>query len=64
MQVTTTHLPLGFHPTAQYDGNAVVENQFLNVGNGVHIGTVRAVLDDRGVRYDAEGDESGFRIID
>ena len=64
MQVNTAHLPLGFHPTAQYDGNAVVENQFLNVGNGVHMKTIRAVLDDRGVRYDAEGDESGFRIID
>ena len=64
MQVNTAHLPLGFHPTAQYDGNAVVENQVLNVGNGVHMKTIRAVLDDRGVRYDAEGDESGFRIID
>ncbi len=42
----------------------MVENQFLNVGNGVHMKTIRAVLDDRGVRYDAEGDESGFRIID
>ena len=64
MQVFTAHLPLGFHPTAQYDGNAVVENQFLNVGNGVHVRTIRQVLDDRGVPYDAEGDETGFRIIE
>lgn len=64
MQVQTAHMPLGFHPTVEYDGKSVVENQFLNVGLGVHVSTIRAVLDDRGVRYDAEGDESGFRIID
>ena len=64
MQVQTVHMPLGFHPTVEYDGKSVVENQFLNVGLGVHVRTIRAVLDDRGVRYDCEGDETGFRIID
>ena len=42
----------------------VVENQFLNVGRGVHVKTIRDVLDYRKIRYDAEGDETGFRIID
>lgn len=64
MQVRTAFMPLGLHPTAEYDGSTIIENQFLNVGQGVHVGTIRAILDDRGVRYDAEGDESGFRIID
>ena len=62
VQVQTRHIPLDLHPTAVYDGQTMVENQFMNVGLGVHIKTVRAVLDDRGVRYDAEGDEDGFRI--
>lgn len=64
MQVQTMHLPLGFHPTVEYDGRTVIENQFMNVGLGVHVRTIRTLLDERGVRYDAEGDESGFRIID
>lgn len=64
MQVETMHLPLGFHPTVEYDGRTVVENQFLNVGLGVHVGTIRDVLDSRGIRYDAEEDASdGFRIV-
>lgn len=64
MQVGTMFLPLGLHPTAEYDGSTMVENQFLNVGLGVHVGTIRDILDSRGVRYVAEGDESGYRIID
>lgn len=64
MQVRTAFMPLGLHPTAEYDGSTIIENQFLNVGHGVHVGTIRAILDDRGVRYDAEGDETGYRIID
>lgn len=64
MQVITNHLPLGFHPMVEYDGRKVVENQFLNVGVGVHVRTIRDILDARGVDYTSEGDESGFRIID
>ncbi len=63
MQVRTAHMPLGFHPTAEYDGRTVIENQFLNVGQGVHISIVRQILDERGIRYKAEGDESGYRIV-
>ncbi len=62
MQVRTMHMPLGFHPTVEYDGKTVIENQFLNVGLGVHVRTIRAVLDERGVRYDAEEDSGGYRI--
>ena len=64
MQTETAFLRLGLHPTAEYDGTTVVENQLLNVGRGVHVKTIRDVLDYRKIRYDAEGDETGFRIID
>ena len=63
MQVQTMHMPLGFHPTVEYDGKTVVENQFMNVGLGVHVATIRDVLDSRGVRYDAEEDVGGYRIV-
>lgn len=64
MQVQTMHLPLGFQPTVEMEGRTVIENQFLNVGLGIHIRTIRNILDTRGVRYDAEEDESGYRIIE
>lgn len=63
MQVKTAHLPLGFQPTVEYEGRTVVENQFLNVGLGVHVGTIRDILDKHGVRYTAEGDDTGYRIV-
>ena len=63
MQVKTMHVPLGFHPSVEYDGEFMVENQFMNLGTGIHIGTVRAFLDDMGIKYVSEGEESGFHII-
>lgn len=63
MQVRTAHFPLGFHPTVEYEGQRIVENQFLNVGVAVGSSTLRQILDSRGVRYTAEGDESGYRIV-
>lgn len=63
MQIRTNSCPLGSHPTAVNDGVTVIENQFINIGVGLHIGTVRRFIDDVGASYDAEGDESGYRII-
>ncbi len=63
MQVSTRSIELGFQPTALNDGRTVVENQFINIGVGLHVATVRRFLDDLDVRYDAEGDDSGYRII-
>jgi hypothetical protein len=63
MQVSTMHIPLGFHPTVEYEGRNEVEHQFLNVGLGLSTATIRAVLDSKNVKYDAEGDETGFRIV-
>jgi hypothetical protein len=63
MQVLTDHRPLGFHPTVELDGQKYIENQFINVGVGIHVSTIFEVLDSRHIRYQKEGDESGFRIV-
>jgi hypothetical protein len=64
MQVQTAHVPLGFTPTAEYDGKRVVENQFINIGSGVHVKTIIAMLKDRNVRFQMEGESGGYRITD
>lgn len=64
MQVITNHRPMGFHPTAELDGQKYIENQFMNIGIGVHVDTIRELLDSRKIRYSMEGDETGYRILD
>ncbi|MGI5965240.1 MAG: S1 family peptidase [Candidatus Methanomethylophilaceae archaeon] len=66
MQVQTAHQPLGFHPTVEYEGKTVVENQFLNVGLGVHVKTITSILRDRHIRFnsDEDSENKGFRIVD
>ena len=64
MQIFTEHHPLEFRPSAVNErGEVVQENQFLNTGVGVHVKTIRAILDSKGVKYDIEGDDQGFRIV-
>jgi len=63
IQVKTAHLPLGFHPTVKKSsGEVVVENQFINVGLGVHMRTLTAMLDSLGVKYASEPKDRGYRI--
>jgi hypothetical protein len=64
MQIFTDHRPMGFHPTAELDGQKYIENQFFNIGVGLHVATIFEMMDKRGIRYFKEGDESGFRIVD
>ncbi|MDR3205936.1 MAG: serine protease [Candidatus Methanoplasma sp.] len=64
MQVQTTHLPLGFQPSVEVSGERVVENQFINIGLGIHAKTIIHILRERGVKFHMEGDETGFRILD
>jgi hypothetical protein len=64
MQVQTNHLPLGFQPSVEVDGERIVENQFINVGLGVHVKTIIDILREKGVKFHQEGDETGFRILD
>jgi len=63
MQVLTDHRDLGFHPTAELEGQKYIENQFMNIGVGLHVSTLFEILDSRNVRYTKEGDETGFRIV-
>ena len=64
MQVFTEHFELDFRPSAvNSKGETVVENQFMNIGVGVHVKTIMAILDSKGIKYDIEGDDQGYRII-
>jgi len=63
MQIMTEHRPTGFHPVAELDGQKYVENQFMNIGIGIHVSTIFELLDSRNIRYSMEGDETGYRII-
>ena len=62
LQVQTAHMPLGFQPTAEHDGKRVVENQFINVGLGIHAKTIETILNDRNVKHQMDGDNKGYRI--
>ena len=51
MQVFTEHYPLDFRPSAMNDkGEMVQESQFLNIGVGVHVKTIMAILDSKNRR--------------
>ncbi|NLL95306.1 MAG: trypsin-like peptidase domain-containing protein [Thermoplasmatales archaeon] len=63
IQVRTMHLPLGFRPEVATEGGTVVENQFMNVGVGVHVKTLISVMDALGIRYASEADDDGYRIV-
>lgn len=49
----TAQLPLGFGPGEKKDGRETGENQFLNVGLGVHPELIVAFLRDNGVRFNS-----------
>lgn len=52
IQSQTASLPLGFNPPAPGGKPGQVEHQFLNVGRGIHVGTILGFLDSHGVKYD------------
>lgn len=49
IQSRTSHFPLGFSPKVKKDGKEVEENQFLNVGWGIHPELIAALLKDNGI---------------
>ena len=51
IQSRTIHFPLGFSPKVKKDGREVEENQFLNVGWGVHPELLVAFLRDTGIQF-------------
>lgn len=57
IQSRTQHIPLGFNPPAPSDSSLRgTVPQFINLGVGVHVATVREVLDHLNVRYDISPD--------
>ena len=51
MQVRTNHFPLGFSPRMTINGKEVEENQFLNVGLGLHPELITSFLKDNGIKF-------------
>ncbi len=51
LQSSTTHLDLGFDAKYDRGGETVVERQFLNVGQAVHVDEIRAFLDANDISY-------------
>jgi hypothetical protein len=62
IQLRTNHMPLDFKAETNVDGKKVIENQFLNLGVGLHARTIVDVLRKRNVNFRAESD-SEYRII-
>ncbi len=52
LQSRTVHYDLGFDAHVERDGNRETERQFLNVGEAVHVDTIRALLQENDVRCD------------
>ena len=64
IQSKTNHLPLGFAPKITKNGKEVEENQFLNVGLGVHPLTLITFLKDNVVDFKISLNRyQAFRII-
>ena len=51
IQSRTHHFPLGFSPKVKKDGKEVEENQFLNVGWGIHPELIVSFLRDNGIKF-------------
>jgi hypothetical protein len=51
IQSRTSHFALGFNPKVKKNGKEVEENQFLNVGLGIHPELLVAFLTDNGISF-------------
>jgi len=51
IQSRTGHFPLGFSPKIKRNGKELEENQFLNVGQGVHPDVIVSFLRDNGISF-------------
>ena len=56
IQSRTQHLDLGFSPKVKKGKREVEENQFLNVGWGIHIDTIIKFLIDKNVDFEMSED--------
>jgi len=62
VQLRTNHMPLDFKVEATVDGKKVIENQFLNLGVGLHAKSIVDFLRKRNIDFNLEGG-SEYRII-
>jgi hypothetical protein len=63
IQLRTNHMPLGFKPEVSIEGGKkMVENQFINLGVGLHARTIVDFLRMRKIEFRMEGD-SEYKII-
>ncbi len=53
VQSRTLHHPLGFSPKIVTNGKEIVENQFLNVGVGIHSGLIRQFLKNNDIKFES-----------
>lgn len=51
IQSRTMHIPLGFNPSVEKNGQRIEENQFINVGLGIHPETLIGFLQDNGIKF-------------
>ncbi len=51
IQSRTQHFPLGFSPKVMKNGKEIEENQFLNVGWGMHPKLIIKFLTDHGIKF-------------
>lgn len=51
LQSMTRHIPLGFSPKIKKNGQEIEENQFINLGWGVHVKSILDFLDTHGIKY-------------
>ncbi len=52
IQSRTSHIPLGFSPKVNRNGKEIEENQFLNVGLGVHPEVIVNFLTNNGIKFE------------
>lgn len=52
VQSRTQHFPLGFSPSIERNGKKIEENQFLNVGWGVHPELIASFLNEYKVKFE------------
>jgi len=55
IQSRTMHISLGFEPSIKKQGKDVTENQFLNIGLGVHVQCILQFLDSLKIEYAISG---------
>jgi hypothetical protein len=56
IQSRTAHFDLGFAPKVKRSDGEHTENQFLNIGLGVHVETILGLLDQQGIDYQMSDD--------